>query len=75
MVTMPIAIHLLVFGIHGWGVSTPIAAAVAACTAGFAKDLHIPKDAIFIPPAASLMVPIIWPLIFMVGALVAVNFE
>ena len=30
-------------GIHGMGVSTPIAAAVALATVGFAGLLHIPK--------------------------------
>ncbi len=30
-------------GEQGWGVSTPNAAEVAAATAGFAKELHIPK--------------------------------
>lgn len=30
-------------GVHGIGVSTPSAAAVAAATAGLAGDLHIPK--------------------------------
>ena len=28
---------------QGWGVSTPMAAAVAAATCGFARDVHIPK--------------------------------
>jgi hypothetical protein len=32
-----------VAGIHGIGVSTPIAAAVAAATIGFAGDMHIPN--------------------------------
>ena len=30
-------------GTQGWGVRTPIAAAVAAATAGFAIDEHIPQ--------------------------------
>jgi hypothetical protein len=34
-------------GVHGIGVNTPNAAAVAAATAGFAGDLHIPKGNIF----------------------------
>lgn len=29
-------------GVHGIGVRTPMAAAVAAATAGFAGELHIP---------------------------------
>jgi len=32
-----------VAGMHGIGVSTPIAAAVAAATIGFAGDMHIAK--------------------------------
>ena len=28
---------------QGWGVSTPMAAAVAAATWGFASEVHIPK--------------------------------
>src|SRR3954470_17818047 len=35
-----------VIGIHGIGVSTPIAAAVAAATIGFAGDMHMPKGMI-----------------------------
>lgn len=35
-----------VTGIQGMGVSTPSAAVVAAATAGFAKELHIPKGKI-----------------------------
>jgi hypothetical protein len=34
-------------GTQGIGVSTPIAAAVAAATAGLARELHIPKGNIF----------------------------
>ena len=36
-----------VTGVQGIGVKTPNAAAVAAATAGFAGDLHIPKGIIF----------------------------
>jgi hypothetical protein len=36
-----------VFGIHGIGVSTPRAAAVAEATVGFASEVHIPKGGIF----------------------------
>ncbi len=34
-------------GTHGIGVNTPIAAAVAAATAGLAIDMHIPKGGMF----------------------------
>lgn len=37
----------MVVGIHGIGVSTPRAAAVAAATVGLAMLLHIPKGGIF----------------------------
>jgi hypothetical protein len=33
----------VVAGMHGIGVKTPNAAAVAAATTGFAGDMHIPK--------------------------------
>ena len=36
-----------VTGVHGIGVSTPCAAAVAEATAGLAIDLHIPNGGIF----------------------------
>jgi hypothetical protein len=36
-----------VLGMHGIGVNTPLAEAVAEATVGFAKDWHIPKVAIF----------------------------
>ena len=36
-----------VTGMHGWGVSTPSAAVVAAATCGFVGDIHIPKGLIF----------------------------
>ena len=36
-----------VIGMHGMGVSTPIAAAVAAATIGFAGDIHMPNGMIF----------------------------
>lgn len=36
-----------VAGIHGMGVRTPIAAAVAAATIGFAGDMHMPNGMIF----------------------------
>jgi hypothetical protein len=37
----------VVTGRHGWGVNTPMAAAVAADTEGFARLLHTPKEAMF----------------------------
>ena len=37
-----------VAGIHGIGVSTPIAAAVAAATVGLAGDMHIPNGMILV---------------------------
>src|SRR3954468_9058475 len=39
----PTAQGAAVTGIHGIGVRTPRAAAVAAATMGFAMELHIPK--------------------------------
>jgi hypothetical protein len=37
----------VVTGIHGIGVNTPNAAAVAAATVGFAGEVHMPKGMIF----------------------------
>src|ERR1700677_4921005 len=37
----------VVAGMHGIGVSTPNAAAVAAATTGFAGDMHMPKGMMF----------------------------
>lgn len=42
-------------GMQGIGVSTPIAAAVAAATVGFAIDWHIPKGLMFNIGAKSIM--------------------
>ena len=36
-----------VAGMHGIGVNTPMAAAVAAATAGFAGDMHMPNGVMF----------------------------
>ncbi len=72
---LPDAIHDDVCGTQGCGVSTPSAAAVAAATCGFARDVHIPKDGMFTPPAASIMVAIVFPSHICVGALVAVNWH
>jgi hypothetical protein len=44
--------------VHGCGVRTPIAAAVAAATCGFAIDEHIPKGGILLPAATSVIVAI-----------------
>jgi hypothetical protein len=38
----------VVTGMHGIGVSTPIAADVAAATVGLAKDMHMPNGGIFV---------------------------
>jgi len=40
-------------GVHGCGVSTPCAAAVADATAGFASEEHMPNGATFTMPALS----------------------
>lgn len=45
----------VVTGIHGMGVSTPRAAAVAAATMGFARDLHIPKGRMFFRGTLSMI--------------------
>lgn len=44
-----------VFGMHGIGVSTPRAAAVAAATVGLAMDMHIPKGGMFTIGLLSMM--------------------
>src|SRR5664279_5597860 len=43
-------------GMHGWGVRTPNAAAVAAATCGLAGEVHIPKVAMFVIGTMSWMV-------------------
>src|SRR4051812_30395041 len=43
-------------GTQGIGVSTPIAAAVAAATAGFAGEMHIPNGMMFTIGLLSMMV-------------------
>ena len=43
-------------GIHGWGVRTPNAAAVADATAGLAIEVHIPKGGIFTIALLSIIV-------------------
>jgi hypothetical protein len=45
-----------VTGMHGIGVSTPRAAAVAAATIGLAIDMHMPKGGILTMGAQSMMV-------------------
>lgn len=47
-----------ILGIHGIGVKTPKAAAVAEATVGLAKLLHIPKDMIFTNGLLSITVAI-----------------
>lgn len=44
-----------VFGMHGMGVSTPIAAAVAVATMGLAGEMHTPNGMIFTMGAKSMM--------------------
>src|SRR5215467_13519556 len=44
-----------VTGIHGMGVSTPKAAAVAAATEGFDGDMHIPNGMMFVIGIWSMM--------------------
>jgi hypothetical protein len=46
----------VVAGIHGIGVSTPSAAAVAAATVGFEGDEHIPNDAMLSSGTKSMIV-------------------
>jgi hypothetical protein len=48
----------VVTGMQGMGVSTPIAAAVAAATVGFAGDAHIAKDMIFTNGLLSMILAI-----------------
>lgn len=43
-------------GIHGIGIRTPRAAAVAEATVGFAMELHIPKGIIFFIGTLSIIV-------------------
>jgi len=40
---------------HGIGVSTPIAAAVAAATEGFVGDMHMPNGIMFVMGIWSMM--------------------
>ena len=42
-------------GMHGIGVSTPRAAAVAAATCGFAREVHIPNGMMFTMGTLSMM--------------------
>jgi len=50
---------VVVAGMHGIGVNTPNAAAVAAATTGFEGDMHIPKGMILVMG--------IWSMIFAAG--------
>jgi hypothetical protein len=49
-----------VTGTHGIGVSTPMAAAVAAATAGFAGDMHMPNGMMFTRGTWSMMLASGW---------------
>ena len=42
-------------GMHGIGVNTPRAAAVAAATCGFAREVHIPNGMMFTMGTLSMM--------------------
>jgi hypothetical protein len=44
-----------VFGMHGMGVSTPSAAAVAEATVGLAMDMHMPNGGMFTMGLLSMM--------------------
>jgi predicted DNA repair protein MutK len=46
---------VVVAGMHGCGVNTPNAAAVAAATCGFAGLMHMPNEAMFAIGAKSMM--------------------
>jgi len=46
----------MVTGMQGIGVRTPSAAAVAAATMGFARDMHMPNGGMFTIGAQSMMV-------------------
>jgi hypothetical protein len=46
----------VVLGMHGMGVKTPIAAAVAEATVGLASDMHIPKGGMLAMGLLSMMV-------------------
>jgi hypothetical protein len=50
---------------HGMGVSTPSAAAVAAATAGLAGQVHMPKDMMFTMGTWSMMFAAGMLLVFM----------
>jgi hypothetical protein len=52
-----------VAGMHGIGVSTPNAAAVAAATVGFAGDMHMPNGAMFTTGTWSMIFAANWLLI------------
>jgi hypothetical protein len=46
----------MVTGMQGIGVRTPSAAAVAAATVGFAREMHMPKGGMFTIGAQSMIV-------------------
>jgi hypothetical protein len=60
-------------GMQGMGVSTPIAAAVAAATSGFAGDMHMAKGMIFAMGAKSMIVAAGISDVVIVGADVAIK--
>src|SRR3954452_17963334 len=49
-----------VIGTHGWGVSTPMAADVAAATCGLLGDMHIPNVAMLTFGLLSMMFAAGW---------------
>ncbi len=62
-------------GMHGIGVNTPQAEAVAEATCGFAIDWHIPKGMMFTIGALSMMVALGFPLIKGRTKSVTINFD
>ena len=66
-------VHICVEGMQGWGVSTPIAAAVAAATCGFARLEHIPQGLMFAIGAASVICSIGLPSAITVALFVDVS--
>ena|SRR5437868_9906871 len=66
--------HGAVTGMHGIGVSTPRAAAVAAATVGLAMDIHMPNGGIFTIGAQSMMVAAGVPaIVLLIGSTLSVE--
>ena len=65
----------VVTGTQGIGVSTPIAAAVAAATSGLACDMHMPKGGMFSIGAKSMIVAATGATADTVGAVVQISVE